>query len=215
MQASKPKIKAAVIQPESSLEKMKKQYRNESSEVGPGAYDTSKPFGSDVKIVKITAPSRVPRKEESPGPGVYKVEDADKFTRTKSVSVIINKTDSRPKTFALQNQQDIGPGYYDDGKKFGQDVKPVTIAPEQKPKKTDQKGGPGTYNADKAIDLIKPRPKSAVISRTQRKTDVAIKPQGPEQSYNPQGFADKLKSSKSQSKLKPDTPSRFKAGKQS
>jgi len=77
-------------------------------------------------------------------------------------------------------------------------VKQAKIAPIPKEKPVDPKNGPGTYNADKAIEVTKPRPKSALISKTERKTDIARKPQGPDPgNYNPTGFAENIVQSRS------------------
>jgi hypothetical protein len=44
----------------------------------------------------------------------------------------------------------LGPGVYNQGKEFGQDVKPIYIKAKPKEKKVNPSAGPGEYNPDKA-----------------------------------------------------------------
>lgn len=62
----------------------------------------------------------------------------------------------------------MGPGVYNQGKNFGQDVKPMYIKTKPKEKKVNPTPAPGQYNPDKAEALTKPRPKSAFLPTSKR-----------------------------------------------
>lgn len=105
------------------MDALKRQSRND---IGPGRYDSAKPFGADAKGMKITAPSKEPRLQESPGPGGYNVAEADRATKPKSVSVLITPI-SHQRTRNVSISDSVDPGAYEPKTKFGDDAKPFRI----------------------------------------------------------------------------------------
>ena len=61
------------------------------------------------------------------GPGAYSPERADGITKQKIPNINMGTSPSRPGTFAKQDDYSVAPGQYDDGKRFGQDTKTITI----------------------------------------------------------------------------------------
>lgn len=115
---------------------------NASDTVDPGMYTPSKKFGSDVKTMKIGV-----KRLEKPilmtvGPGAYNPSKADDFTRPKSPTTKMSKAASRPKSFANPSQENIGPGAYSNGKKFGEGIKTFKIG-EKREEKIGGGVGPG------------------------------------------------------------------------
>jgi len=56
---------------------------------------------------------------------------------------------SRPASFAKPGDNDVAPGQYDDGKRFGDDAKTFTI-PEKREHRIPETMGPGAYDPDRA-----------------------------------------------------------------
>ena len=67
---------------------------------GPGAYDTGKKFGADVKT--FTIGMKRPKKvcEPNPGAGTYEPQRAEVLTKPKTPAVDMGKSPSRPISFA-------------------------------------------------------------------------------------------------------------------
>ena len=83
--------------------------------IGPGAYDTGKKFGDDVKpfTIGMKRPKKSPT-EDNPGAGNYNPERAENLTKPKVPAVDMGKSPSRPSTFAKPgSDEDGGPGTYD------------------------------------------------------------------------------------------------------
>ena len=57
------------------------------------------------------------------GPGTYSPERAETVTKTRSVNIDLGKSPARPGTFAKSSDHEVGPGQYDNGKRFGEDTK--------------------------------------------------------------------------------------------
>ena len=91
---------------------------------GPGQYDDGVRFNSNTKSFKI-GEKRAEKIEYSQGPGAYDHERAERITRTKMATVTMGSSPSRA-TF-VQKDSAIGPGKYDDGKRFNSDTKTFTI----------------------------------------------------------------------------------------
>ena len=81
---------------------------------------------------------RVARKvNDNPGAGSYNTEKAEALTKNKVPNVDMGKSPSRPVNFAKPGSDATGgPGSYDAGKKFMDDVKPFTIG-RKRPKKIE------------------------------------------------------------------------------
>ena len=79
----------------------------------------------------------------------------------------MGKSPSRPGTFAKPGTDaDNGPGTYDAGKKFMDDVKPFTIG-MKRPKKIDTGvPEPGRYNPDRADTVTKPKTPGTFIPKS-------------------------------------------------
>ena len=92
--------------------------RDENTGVGPGQYDDGKGFGMDTKTFTI-GEKRVEKTIETMGPGAYSPERADDLTKTKMVNIHMG-TETRAANFASKTaSSNLGPGAYDEGKKFG------------------------------------------------------------------------------------------------
>jgi len=86
------------------------------------------------------------------GPGSYNPELAEEKMRARSPTTKMSRAASRPKSFANPaHEGTAGPGAYDDGKKFGADVKPIKISRTKRIERRDPNGGPGEYNFDRAV----------------------------------------------------------------
>ena len=90
----------------------------------------------------------------------------------------MGKSPSRPVNFAKPGTEDTGgPGTYDAGKKFMDDVKPFTIG-KKRPKKIETDvPEPGRYNPDRADTVIKPKTPAAIIPKSpSRPKTIALDP---------------------------------------
>ena len=104
--------------------------------------------------------------EKTVGPGAYNPSKADDLTRSKSPTTKMSKASSRPKSFANPSQENIGPGAYSDGKKFGEGIKTFKIG-QKREEKIGGGVGPGQYNPDKAEAVTKPNaPKITFANRS-------------------------------------------------
>ena len=114
------------------------------SNVGPGAYQDKKKFGDDAKTFKIRDPSPEKPADPSGGPGQYSPNDSP--TRFRNPEVKFAPPSSKTVVNSNPAQHHIGPGAYDDGKKFGDDAKTFKIREPSREKPADPNGGPGQYN---------------------------------------------------------------------
>jgi len=90
--------------------------------IGPGAYEDRNKFGDNVQTFTIGTKS-VQQIEEKPGPGSY--EPSETMTKTRVQNVLINPSpERREKTPENVN---IGPGAYDEGRKFGDATQTFSI----------------------------------------------------------------------------------------
>ena len=76
------------------------------------------------------------------GPGAYSPERAEKMTRTRAPNIDLGKSPARPGTFAKGTDIDVGPGQYDDAKRFGEDTKSFQIGVKRETR-TESTAGPG------------------------------------------------------------------------
>ena len=95
-------------------------------DVAPGQYDDGKRWNSNVKSMTI-GQKRETRAERTAGPGEYDHEKADAVTKSKMPNITMGSSPSRPKSFAKGGDFDVSPGQYDDGYRFGKEVKSFTI----------------------------------------------------------------------------------------
>ena len=133
----------------------------------PGSYDAVRKFGNDVKPMTIGVKRPKKFTTDAPGPDAYQPQRGDTLTKPKTPGVDMGKSPSRPATFAKPGTDaDGGPGTYDAGKKFMDDVKPFTIG-KKRPKKIDTSvPEPGRYNPDRADTVIKPKNPAAIIPKS-------------------------------------------------
>ena len=75
-------------------------------------------FGENTKTFTI-GERRVEKVTESLGPGAYSPERADAITKTKMVNIHMGSSPSRPDFVSKAATSHVGPGQYDDGKRFG------------------------------------------------------------------------------------------------
>ena len=94
-------------------------------DVGPGHYDDRNYEMSKSSKGFIIGEKRTEKIEYSQGPGAYDHEKADAVTKTKMATVTMGSSPSRA-TF-VQKDSAIGPGQYDDGKRFNSDTKSFRI----------------------------------------------------------------------------------------
>ena len=94
------------------------------ADIGPGQYNSDKRFGENTKSFQI-GEKRAERIEYTQGPGAYDHEKADAVTKTKMANVTMGTSPSRASF--IRKTEDIGPGQYDDGKRFNSDTKTFTI----------------------------------------------------------------------------------------
>lgn len=132
--------------------------RNTDVNVSPGQYDDRNyKFGSNSKGFTI-GEKRETKVSDGIGPGAYNPERAESMTKTKTTTTInMSSSPGRPSTFARANDSDQSPGQYDDRYyKFGNSSKGFTIG-EKRETKIESTVGPGSYDADRANNLTKPK----------------------------------------------------------
>ena len=105
----------------------------------------------------------------------YNVEKALSLTKTRSKAALISKT-RRPDHFKnKETSQGQEPGAYETcHKKFGTDVKKITIQPKRE-KKIKKSVGPGEYDVERAEKLLRTSSPIANISKTRRPSGFATK----------------------------------------
>ena len=109
--------------------------------------------------------SRTKPIEETTGPGQYDAERAASVTKARPKSAYIGKEKARPESFAPKSSLDTGgPGQYDAGTKFGDNVKGHGFGAPKTPKKVVDNRD---YNASPERDVRKPRTPAATFSKTQ------------------------------------------------
>ena len=95
------------------------------SAIGPGQYDDRNYEVSKSTKGFIIGEKRAEKIQSSMGPGAYSPERAETITKTRMANVTMGSSPSRA-TF-VQKDSAIGPGQYDDGKRFGSETKTFTI----------------------------------------------------------------------------------------
>ena len=104
---------------------------------GPGAYDDGKRWNSNVKPHTI-GQRRTPKpKDRAPAPGQYNPEKAETITRPKTAQLTFDKSPARGRK-NNDGDSNVGPGAYDDGKRWNSNVKPMTIRKKPKDRRRDQ-----------------------------------------------------------------------------
>ncbi len=78
-------------------------------DVAPGQYDDGMRFNSNVKSFTI-GEKRAERVTETMGPGSYSPERADMMTKSKTTTVNMASSPSRPNSFAKASGYDVAPG---------------------------------------------------------------------------------------------------------
>ena len=113
--------------------------------IGPGQYEDTKGFGTDVKSIKI-GERHEEKSVETPGPGTHSPDKADEITRVKTTNITMGSSPSRA-DFVSKTAATVGPGQYEDSKRFGWNTKTFTIG-EKREVKTIETVGPGAYETD-------------------------------------------------------------------
>ena len=111
----------------SSPSRPKSLARGGDVDVAPGQYDDGKRWNSNVKSMTI-GEKREERITRTAGPGQYDPDRADAITKGKIPNINMGSSPSRPHSFAKGGDVDVAPGQYDDGYRFGKEVKSFTIA---------------------------------------------------------------------------------------
>ena len=130
--------------------------KNREYEPAPGEYNVDKPFGSGLNKVVIEG-KRAKKIEPNPGPGAYEADKAQAAIRPASPMTKISKARARPKSFANPNASSVGPGAYDDGKRWNSNVKPMTIAKKRDRPPSSITPAAGSYNPERAEALTRPK----------------------------------------------------------
>ena len=91
------------------------------SAIGPGHYNEVKQTTKSF-IIGEKRPEKI---QSSMGPGAYSPERAETITKTRNANVNFGSSPSRQPIHHRTN--DVGPGQYDDGKRFGSETKTFTI----------------------------------------------------------------------------------------
>ena len=90
------------------------------------------------------------------GPGAYSPERADALTKTKMVNIHMGSSPSRPDLVSKSAMSHVGPGQYDDGKRFGSDSRTFTIGEKRAVKMTETMG-PGLYDIERGDAITRVR----------------------------------------------------------
>ena len=127
-----------------SFREMRQIWRlKEEAHLGPGGYDTHKPFGSDLNNIDFGNKYKF-KPGQNPGPGQYEPDKALTHVKSKAYEAFIKdqKRASRP---------DPTPdaGAYNPYKEFGNMPQKMTIGGKYK-FKTDSNPPPGYYNPEEA-----------------------------------------------------------------
>ena len=86
------------------------------------------------------------------GPGQYSPERGDTLTKTKMANVNFGTSESR--ATIVRKGEDVGPGQYDDGKRFGSETRTFTIG-EKRAERVREGMGPGAYSPERGDALTK------------------------------------------------------------
>lgn len=148
VQASKPKVKSVIIQPESALINPPEIMTSFYDRGGPGTYDTQKPFGAGGRAARIDPPTQEKKLNPSPGPGNYDATRADGLTKSRSAATIFYPS-SQPRTPQRKSQSPVGPGSYEPQSKFGSGARTFQIGGKRR-ERTPEGVGPGQYDPTRA-----------------------------------------------------------------
>jgi len=135
---------AVKIRPPSRTLSQNNMKPDDANNIGPGSYNDGKDFGTGAKTFKIHDKPAERQPVHGVGPGEYSLDD--KATKHRNPSAFINKDSNKPERPSSQNNTSIGPGAYDAGKSFGDDVKTFKIGEKSKERPADPSRGPGEYN---------------------------------------------------------------------
>ena len=152
-----------------------------SDTTGPGAYDAGKKFGNDIKPMTIGRKRPQPPKEsdKNPGAGNYDPDRGMGLTKPKVPGCDMGKSPSRPSTFAKPGSDPYGgpdPGTYDAVRKFGGDVKPMTIGVKRPKKFTSDAPGPDAYQPSRGDHLTKPKVPGVDMGKSPSRPSTFAKP---------------------------------------
>ena len=143
--------------------------KQSSDGAAPGQYDCGKKFMDDVKPITIGRKRPVKVGNDVPDAGSYNPSAADGQTKTKAPATVdMGRGPTRPSNFVDSNAADAaGPGQYDCGKKFMDDVKPITIGRKRPQRVGNDVPDAGSYNPSAADGLTKPKaPATVDMSRS-------------------------------------------------
>ena len=86
------------------------------------------------------------------GPGTYSPERGDAITRSKMPNINMGTSPSRATN--VRKDDNVGPGQYDDGKRFGSETKSFRIG-EKRAERVQETMGPGAYSPERADGVTK------------------------------------------------------------
>ena len=90
------------------------------------------------------------------GPGEYDTEKADAITRVKTTNVTIDKS-ARKANLTTDKDSTIGPGQYEEIKKFGEDTTSFRIGEKRTEIIRESSVGPGAYDLERADKVTRTR----------------------------------------------------------
>lgn len=135
--------------------------------MGPGAYNTIKPFGSDAKGFTMKKKTDYSIISQTPAPGQYNVSAADNQTKFKTKAAVIPQKTSNVRASYRLDDRKPSPGEYNVAKPFGSDAKGFTIG-TKKEKTIEVSPGPGDYNKDRSESLTKHRSRDVSFGKESR-----------------------------------------------
>ena len=131
-------------------------------------YEDRKQFGSETKTFTI-GEKRAEKIVETMGPGQYSPERGDALTKTKIANVNFGTSESR--ATIVRKGEDVGPGQYDDGKRFGSETRTFTIG-EKRAERVVETMGPGAYSPERGDALTKTKMANVNFGTSQSRADL-------------------------------------------
>ena len=177
-----PDTAVDAIRPKSPMTKISKARARPKSFAGPsaqgpapGQYDDGKRFNSNVKPMTIGKRRHSKPTLDAPGPGVYNPHVAEKVIRPKSAVPSFDKSPARPRG-PPPGTDNVGPGVYDTGKKFGKDIKPMTIGRKRPQPLDDRTRNPGAGNYNPDHNFNKPKCPGVDMGKSPSRPSTFAKP---------------------------------------
>ena len=148
---------------------------------GPGSYSgQASKFGSGVPTFTISSTNRDKSKsmkadDKNGGPGQYDVDKSTQHIKPRIQSALISKT-RRPDVNGVKKDaaEGAGPGDYTEPRVFGKDTKSFKIG-EKRPQKIRKSVGPGEYEVEKAINIVRNSSQTFKIAKNARPSTLVSK----------------------------------------